>query len=368
MLRVGAARKHIHIVVGSARLARIERRRHEPPGLGPVAAAAQLGLAAQLRARKRHAHVVDHRVLHRHLQPVAFAGAVTLAQRGKDADGHQHPGAGVAKGRSRLDRRPVAVAGDAGRAARRLCDHVEGEVFLVRAAGAKALDLAIDDPRVQLPDDVVAQAQPLDRAGRHVLDGDVGLFQQFLDDFEPAGGFQIEGDRFLVGVELVEIPGIVIRLPGPQSAARIADLWIFDLDYLGPEPGERLGAGRPRLELRKINDPNTFETIQLHAGSIHCSSLLFRRRPSKGLAHYNAGDRVEGTGRSGWPRGYLSRNVNKPISPLPTIGMAGLMRVRTSNPNTATATKAVSQPVTAPLATVREPDKSSPIDTGARPR
>src|SRR5215472_14273442 len=74
------------------------------------------------------------------------------------------------------------------------------------------------------------------------------------------------------------------------------------------------------------------------------------------------------TGRSGWPRGYLSRNVNKPISPLPTIRMAGLMRVRTSNPNTATATKAVSQPVTAPFATVREPDKSSPIATGARPR
>ncbi len=44
-----------------------------------------------------HPHVVDHRVLHRHLQPPAFAGAVALAQRRENADRHQHAGAGVAE-------------------------------------------------------------------------------------------------------------------------------------------------------------------------------------------------------------------------------------------------------------------------------
>jgi len=40
---------------------------------------------------------VDHRVLHRYLQPPAFAGAVALTQGAKDADRHQHAGAGVAE-------------------------------------------------------------------------------------------------------------------------------------------------------------------------------------------------------------------------------------------------------------------------------
>jgi hypothetical protein len=63
-------------------------------------------------------------------------------------------------------------------------------------------------------------------------------------------------------------------LPGPQSAAGVAGLRVLDLDHLGAEPGERLGARRTRLELRKIDDPHAFETIQLHATAIHLSSLL----------------------------------------------------------------------------------------------
>ena len=54
-------------------------------------------------------------------------------------DRHQHAGAGVAERGARLDRRAVAVAGDAGRAAGGLRDHVEGEAFLVRAALPKPL-------------------------------------------------------------------------------------------------------------------------------------------------------------------------------------------------------------------------------------
>ena len=97
MLRIGAAGKDIDIVVRSKGLARVKGRRHQPAGLRPVAATAELGLAAQLGARKRHAHIVNHRVLHRDLKALAFAGAVAVTQGGKDADGHQHAGAGVAK-------------------------------------------------------------------------------------------------------------------------------------------------------------------------------------------------------------------------------------------------------------------------------
>ena len=76
-----------------------------------------------------------------------------------------HAGAGVAERRAGLERRPVGLAGDAHRAARSLRDHVEGEVFLVGAALAKTLDLGIDDARVDGADRLVAEPQPLDRAG-----------------------------------------------------------------------------------------------------------------------------------------------------------------------------------------------------------
>src|ERR1700757_2372124 len=72
----------------------------------------------------------------------------------------------------------------------------------------------------------------------------------------------------------MEIPRIVIRLAGPQSTAGIAPSRVLDLDHLGAEPGKRLGAGRPRLELRKIDDAHAFETVEFYANFIHCSSLL----------------------------------------------------------------------------------------------
>src|SRR5271166_1534701 len=272
VFRVGAAGEDIDVVVGTAGLAGIDvagRGRARDLGAATLDCLARFGLA-----REGHPHVVDHRVLHRDLQASALAGPVAPVERTQNADRHQHAGARVAKGGARLDRRPARLAGDAHRAAGGLGDHVEGEVLLVGAAFAEALDLAIDDTGVELPDDIIAAAQPLDRAGRHVLDRHIRLLQQVLDDLETARRFEVEGDRLLVGVELVEIPRVIIGLPGPQSAAGIPGLRVLDLDHLGAEPGERLGAGGAGLELRKIDHPNAFETIQLYANSIHRSSLL----------------------------------------------------------------------------------------------
>ena len=86
-----------------------------------------------------------------------------------------------------------------------LRDHVEGEVLLVRAALAKAFDLAIDDAGVEGADRVVAEADALDRAGRHVLDHDVGMARHVLDQSQAALGFEVDRDRFLVRIEFEEI-------------------------------------------------------------------------------------------------------------------------------------------------------------------
>ena len=217
---------------------------------------------------------MDHRILHRHLKTSARAGSLPLEQRAQDGHGHQHARAGVAEARAGLDRRPVGLAGHADRAAGGLRDHVEGQTGLVLAPGAEPLDLTEDDAGVDLLHLVIAEPEAVDRPGRHVLDRDVGFLQQLLDELEPARGLEVDRQRLLVGVEHVEVPRIVVGLARPQPPPRITGLRVLDLDHVGAEPGERLGARRPRLELRKVDDPHPFETIQFHASAVHLSSLL----------------------------------------------------------------------------------------------
>src|SRR2546427_12776890 len=211
----------------------------------------------------------SHRVLHRHLEPSALAGPLALVERGQDGQRHQHAGAGVAEARAGLDRRPVGLARHADRAAGSLGDHIEGQAGFILAAGAESLDLAEDDAGVDLRDLVITEPEALDRPGRHVLDRDVGLLQHLLDALEPARRLEVDRQRSFVGVEHVEVPGVVVGLSGPQPTAGIARLRVLDLDHIGAEPGERLGAGRPRLELGEIDHPDAGETIEVLAVFIH---------------------------------------------------------------------------------------------------
>ena len=89
---------------------------------------------------------------------------------------------------------------------------------------------------------VPAETQPLDRARGKTLDKDVGALHHFLDEGDAALGFEVDGDRFLVGVVDHEV--IAVGL-GPGAGAEhprgFTALWVFDLDDLGAQPGERLG-------------------------------------------------------------------------------------------------------------------------------
>ncbi len=139
-------------------------------------------------------------------------------------------------------------------------DHVEGEVVLVGSAGAEALHLRVDDARIDGVYRVVTEPQPLDGAGREILHHDIGTLRHVLDELEPALGFEVDGDGFLVGVEQQEIPGVLVLalaragLPAQQGAARFAALRVFHLDDLGTEPGECLRAGWAGLELGQVQN------------------------------------------------------------------------------------------------------------------
>ena len=192
-----------------------------------------------------------------------LAGGLALIERAQDRDRQQHAGAGVAEGRARLAGAPRALAGDAHRAPAGLRDHVEGQVVLVRAALAEALDLGVDQARVERVQHLPAEAQAFDRARRHVLDEDVGVLGHLLDERDAALGLEVDRDRFLVGVVDHEVVAVgTRRRSGADRAAGLAALGALDLDDLGPEHREDLGAGRARLELRQVEDSDAGQALR----------------------------------------------------------------------------------------------------------
>ena len=272
MLRVVVAGEQENVVVGPSRLARIDAVRRHPAGQR-LCTIAHRRLAAARVLDKGAARVLQLGVLHRDLHPAAAAGRLALKERTQYADRQQHAGAGVAQGRTRLARTPVALPGNRHRAAAGLSDHVEGEVVLVGAALAEPFDLRVDEARVQRMEVLPAEPQPLDRAGGEVFDEDIGLLGHFFDEGEAALRLEVDGDGLLVGIVDHEIIGVGPRLrTAPQYAAWLAALRVLHLDDLGAEPGKRLGAGLAGLELREIENPNPVEAVRRYAHFVHRSS------------------------------------------------------------------------------------------------
>src|SRR5262244_1388966 len=174
MRLVGARRVDIAIVVWPAALAWIGFARrigaHDA-----LIAHTRSSMAPQILGSIGNAAVVDHAVLHRTADQLALAGELALIERPKDADCSVETGAGVADRRTRLDRAAVGLAGDRHGTAGRLRDHVKGEVILVGAVVAKALDRDINDAGVDFAHDVIAKAEPFDDAGGEILGKDIGL-------------------------------------------------------------------------------------------------------------------------------------------------------------------------------------------------
>src|SRR5271165_6168284 len=258
MLLVGTRSIDIAIVVWPAALARIGLARrigaHDA-----LIAHARSSMAPQILGSIGNAAVIDDAVLHRALDPLALAGELALIERCKDADRSVQPGAGVADRRTRLDRAAVGLAGDRHGTPGRLRNHVEGEKVLVRAILSEALDLDIDDPRVDLADDIIAKAQPLDDAGGEILDKYVAFLDQSAQDRAALLVLEIRGDAALIGVEQHEIMRVDPFPVGGGAATLLAPGRLLDLDHLGAEPSQGQGAGRPCLELGQIHHSHAMQ-------------------------------------------------------------------------------------------------------------
>ena len=165
-----------------------------------------------------------------------------------------------------------------------LGDHLEALVVGVRPAAAEALDRGRDDPRIDPTKVLVPEPEPLHRARAKVLDEDVGALDHPRENGAPFGRFEVERHALLVAVQQQEEPGIEVG-PLRQCAAPRLTPWRLDLDDVGAEPRQHLGATRPSLVLREVEHHDPVERLG-HVVSFTMGGLdgppmppITRRRP-----------------------------------------------------------------------------------------
>src|SRR6185295_5926150 len=120
-----------------------------------------------------------------------------------------------------------------------------------------------DDARVERRERLVAEAEALHRARAQVLDDDVGRLGQRLEHLTAALRLEVEGHALLVHVQHAEERRVHAGLLAEPVSCLLARRGL-DLDDLGPQPRQRFRAARACLELRTVQDPDSFERRSHH--------------------------------------------------------------------------------------------------------
>ncbi len=290
----------VDVVVRPAAARRVQVGRTEQAHA--VAVAHRRHAAGQVVAHQRRPQEVEHRVLHRHLDRLPAPGAEPLDVGGEDRHAEMHAGAAVTERDSGLERRRLGRAGHREDAARGLADHVEALVVRPRPPRAEPLDGRVDDVRLDRLHRVVGEAEFLEHPVRVVLRDDVGARDQPSQHLAAALLLEVERDRTLVGVEHQEVDRVRVGTFRDHAAPGLAARRL-DLDHVGAEPGEKLGAGSARLPLREVHDADSVECC--HAG------FLARRAAPAQRRSYGASPRPVTTTGAGDRRPEIARRSSR---------------------------------------------------------
>src|SRR5262249_1995760 len=143
-------------------------------------------------------------------------------------------------------------------------DQVEATLLAVGPVGAEARELGIDEPRVHLPELVVAEPRAVHDGGAVVLHEHIRAGDQLEEDLPAARGFVVEGDALLVPVDVAEVGVALVAVS--HGAGVVTSAWALELDHLRAHVSEDHGAVGSRHVLRHVHD--------LHAGQGTTLTLL----------------------------------------------------------------------------------------------
>ncbi len=226
-------------------------------------------------------HERDQRLEHRHLDRLALAGALAREEGCEQRRDHA-VGAGLVGD----DRRQEAwLAGDdalqRGEARARLDDVVVGCLRAHRARGAITVGRDIDEPRIDLLELLVFDAEALGRIGPVVVHQHVGGLGELEQSLAAGILLQIEDDRAL-GAIAAEIEGRHPRMASrPEHTRRVA-FGRLDLDHVGAEVAELLRGPRTQHDSRAVENSHSGQrTRHLHLLHAFCRILAVTRPYAK---------------------------------------------------------------------------------------
>ena len=194
----------------------------------------------------------------RDLHVLPLTGLLTVHQSRQDAHQCMHAGGLVERGKRTPYRPAILFSGQTHDAGKRLPHQIVTGLLPHRPGSAVSGNGAIDQARIDLAQAAVVDAEALCDPGAIAFDDDLCGLGNFLDDLHTFRRFEIDCDTLLVSIHCQEYRALPI-LAGRPGTCVIATLGRFDLDHLGTQLSQVLGAQRPRQDFRQIQHAHALE-------------------------------------------------------------------------------------------------------------
>jgi len=191
-----------------------------------------------------------------HVDILALAGLRTMIECSQHCEGAVHTGIRVRITEAAMHRRPFLVPGQRRQSGERNLGRAVRDIIAIGSGVAVAGERHHDDIRLDPLERVIAKAHPLHHAVREIIDDNVAVTDQPAGDFMRRSISEVQRDRPLALIVLVEVAGTVeaARLalrPWRQHTRDTGPVGGFDPDYIrtemcqlqgtigtGPYPGE----------------------------------------------------------------------------------------------------------------------------------
>ena len=193
-------------------------------------------------------HHVEQRIHHGEVDRLALAGALFVKERHQDGEGSADSPRVVGDRDAGNLRRSVGLARHVGNAGQTLVVEIVGDDPAVGALLAEARERDADDVALDLAKGLVVEAQALRHAGPKAFHDDVDGRDDLLEHLTALRLLQVEANASRVAADDVGNHEFLAALAGR-----------LQLDDVGAEVAEDLGAVRSGPEAREIQDPHGFE-------------------------------------------------------------------------------------------------------------
>ena len=134
-----------------------------------------------------------------------------------------------------------------------LGNEVESTEVRHGAGPSEPRDLAVDEPGVALPQQIVPEPQTVHGASTVVLDQHVRSIYQPASDLEPALRLEVQGHATLVAVQHHERCRLAVQVGGTEVTRPIPPGDRLHLDDVRPHVGEHASASRTGHDVRELN-------------------------------------------------------------------------------------------------------------------